>query len=121
MKHTGKTNRRRGAGYEKEVEKQLHKLGFRTARKSGSIQASGCGTPDILGFPSIWCSCKRWKIMRWAAWWRDADERCPASSVPMIIHRPDRGVSYVSFRLDDLPIIMQSLEDSAAASRLLHP
>ena len=120
-KNTGKRNRQRGADFEREATKALHALGYRTARKTGSIQANGQGDPDIAGIPGVWVSCKRWRVMRWLAWWRDADQRCPHGSVPLIIHRPDRGEIYVSFRLKDTMQILEGLEDSAAASRLLHP
>ena len=120
-KNQGKRNRQRGSEFEREVVKQLHELGYRTARKTGSIQSNGMHDPDISGIPGVWVSCKRWKTMRWHAWWRDADSRPLGSQAPLIVHRGDRGTVMVSLRLHDLPQIVQGLEDSAAASRLLHP
>ena len=119
-KNQGKRNRERGSEFERECVKLLHNLGYRTARKTGSIQSNGLGDPDIAGVPFCWLSCKRWKsVMRWAAWWRDADARTPAHHAAMILHRGDRGEIYCSLRLKDLPAIMQGFEDSASASKLM--
>ena len=117
----GRRNRQRGSEFEKECEKALHALGFKTARKTGSIAANGLGQPDLQGIPGVYVSCKRWKVMRWALWWRDADQHTPTGQAPMILHRGDRGAIYCSIRLQDLPSVMQGLDDSASASRLLHP
>ena len=121
MANTGKRNRERGAEFEREAVKALEALGYRTARRTGSIQANGRGDPDVAGIPGVWVSCKRWRTMRWPLWWRDADQRCPKGHAPLIIHRGDRGEVMVSIRLRDLPQVMQGFDDSAAASRLLHP
>ena len=121
-KNQGKRNRQRGAEFELEAVKALHELGFRTARKTGSIQANGDGQPDIYGIPGLWISCKRWKkTMRWPLWWRDADERCPKDQAPMILHRKDKGEIMLSLRLADLPRVMEGLQDSLDISSRIHP
>jgi len=119
-KNQGKRNRERGAEFERESCKHLHALGFKTARKTGSIQANGEGDPDIAGVFGIWISCKRWKnTMRWPLWWRDAEERTPSGSVPLILHRKDKGEIHVSFKLKDIHQIMAGLNDSLEISRRL--
>ena len=121
-KNQGKRNRARGAEFEREACKALHNLGFLTARKTGSIQSNGLGDPDIAGIPGIWVSAKRWKkVMKWHLWWRDAEERTTQGQVPMILHRKDNGEIHVSFKLNDLPQVMEGLQDSLDISRKLHP
>ena len=121
----GKRNRRRGSDYEKEVERDLNRLGYRSARKTGSIQSNGGVNgrkiPDIAGIPGIWLSVKRYKrVLKLPNWWREAESCSPTGSVPAIIMRGDGKPSQFVCNLEDLPIIIAAFQESEKASRIMH-
>lgn len=119
-RNQGKRNRERGEEFERECVRELHALGFTTARRTGSIQASGSGINDIAGFPGIWVSAKRWaRKHRPLAFWSDAEARCPKDQIIMIIDRGDNKPATVQVRLADLVTLVERLNDTLAISRRL--
>ena len=111
---SGRTSRRKGAQYERDVAAQLREalphLADHIRRGIGQAR-SGSEVPDVDGVPGVWLECKHRKNISAEAALRQAEEATDGR-LPVAICKRDHQDAYVVMRL---PVFLSLLQLALAS------
>jgi hypothetical protein len=95
-----RSERDKGASGAREVAAIFRGAGFNCERTSDGTEQLVSG--DLHGVPGVYVDAKRHEALRLPAWTRDAREKCPLGSIPVVAYRRNREPWYAVLPLTDL-------------------
>ena len=105
----GRLSRNKGKTGERELAHELQRVLGVSARR-GVQYSGGADSPDVItDIPNLHIECKRTEHFRMFEALEQAIHDAEESKVPVVMHRPNHRPWVVVLRLDDLPKLVECL------------
>ena len=105
----GRMSRNKGKVGERELAQELSRVLGVTARR-GVQYSGGADSPDVItDIPNLHIECKRTEHFRLFDALSQAIDDAGADQTPVVMHRPNRRPWVVVLRLDDLPKLVETI------------
>ncbi|MCL2118039.1 MAG: hypothetical protein FWH27_06380 [Planctomycetaceae bacterium] len=105
----GRMSRNKGKVGERELAQELSRVLGVTARR-GVQYSGGPDSPDVVtDIPNLHIECKRTESFRLFEALEQAIHDAGADQTPVVMHRPNRRPWVVVLRLDDLPRLVECI------------
>jgi Holliday junction resolvase len=105
----GRLSRNKGKTGERELAHELRRVLGVIARR-GVQYTGGAGSPDVVTeIDSIHIECKRTEHFRLFEALEQSIRDAGESQVPVVMHRPNHRPWIVVLRLDDLPVLVETI------------
>jgi len=112
----GRMSRNKGKVGERELAQELSRVLGVTARR-GVQYSGGPDSPDVVtDIPNLHIECKRTEHFRLFEALEQAISDAGSSQTPVVMHRPNRKSWVVVLRLDDLPKLVECLNQFQKAN-----